>query len=355
MAIKKGMKKNALSIRDLQNKISPNMQHAKSFYNFSKPLQEVTGVTGIPKSGIGLIYGHSNTGKTTIMLDIMRDVIEQGDLPVLILTENKFSWDYAVNMGIHCELDREEYFVDEINQETGEIVKVKKVKEQMRGDFLVKNDFEYVEETFEFMKDIMKMQRVGVIQQNICFFYDSIGSLGSKYEQEGGKKMAHLASVVGTYMNTEITSRINSSLNVYKNREHNYQATAVFIARPSVTMPSMGMPQIKPKSSSSIYLAASLVIRTGGVTAASTKKLKYEYQKNTISYGLLGKITIPKNHINGLEYEDKRFTITPHGIIGNEKTDIDAYKKQYKKYFADQLKVAEDDFDLLVDTVVEDE
>ena len=55
----------------------------------SKAFQEVTSVPGIPLGHIVLLRGHSDTGKTTALLEAVVNGQKMGVLPVFIITEMK--------------------------------------------------------------------------------------------------------------------------------------------------------------------------------------------------------------------------------------------------------------------------
>ena len=70
----------------------------------SKAFQEITSLPGIPTGHITLLRGHSDTGKTTALLEAAVNAQKQGVLPVFIISEMKWSWEHAKEMGL--EFDR---------------------------------------------------------------------------------------------------------------------------------------------------------------------------------------------------------------------------------------------------------
>ena len=56
----------------------------------SSAFQEVTSVPGIPTGYIVLLRGHSDTGKTTAMIEAAVSAQKMGILPVFIITEMKW-------------------------------------------------------------------------------------------------------------------------------------------------------------------------------------------------------------------------------------------------------------------------
>ena len=66
----------------------------------SPAFQEIAGVPGVPMGHISLLRGHSDTGKTTALLEAAVSAQKMGILPVFIITEMKWSWDHAKMMGM---------------------------------------------------------------------------------------------------------------------------------------------------------------------------------------------------------------------------------------------------------------
>ena len=87
----------------------------------SNAFQETTSVPGIPMGHIALLRGHSDTGKTTALIEAAVSAQKMGVLPVFIVTEMKWNWEHATLMGLE---------VHEIKDETtGEIL-------NYEGDFI---------------------------------------------------------------------------------------------------------------------------------------------------------------------------------------------------------------------------
>ena len=74
----------------------------------SPAFQEITGVPGIPMGHISLLRGHSDTGKTTALLEAAVSAQKIGILPVFIITEMKWNWEHAAQMGLEVKLIKDE-------------------------------------------------------------------------------------------------------------------------------------------------------------------------------------------------------------------------------------------------------
>ena len=66
----------------------------------SPAFQDVTSVPGIPMGHIVLLRGHSDTGKTTAMIEAAVSAQKMKVLPVFIITEMKWNWEHATQMGL---------------------------------------------------------------------------------------------------------------------------------------------------------------------------------------------------------------------------------------------------------------
>jgi hypothetical protein len=85
-------------------------------------------------------------------------------------------------------------------------------------------------------------------------------------------------------------------------------------------------------------LNSSLVFRFGNEKGAGTTKITATKDKRTIKFAVRTKISVMKNHINGLGYEDGKIIVTPHGFLAGketteEKASIEKYKKEYSEYW----------------------
>ena len=58
-----------------------------------KAWQDVLSLPGIPQGHITILRGWSDTGKTTALIETAVSCQKKGILPVLIITESKFSWE----------------------------------------------------------------------------------------------------------------------------------------------------------------------------------------------------------------------------------------------------------------------
>jgi hypothetical protein len=82
---------------------------------------------------INMFLGHTNSSKTTAMILAAVDAQRKGHLPILIITERKWKWEHAIELGFQAEQD-----------ENGEWI----------GDFIFNDSFDYIEQA----KPILSMK-----------------------------------------------------------------------------------------------------------------------------------------------------------------------------------------------------
>ncbi len=69
----------------------------------SQAFQDCLSIPGIPIGHITLLRGHSDTGKTTALLEAAVNAQKMSILPVFIITEMKWNWEHARQMGLQFE------------------------------------------------------------------------------------------------------------------------------------------------------------------------------------------------------------------------------------------------------------
>jgi RecA/RadA recombinase len=307
---------------------------AQDWYFYPKAFQEALGVLGNPVGGVVQLIGLSDSGKTTDLITGMIACQERGDLPVIIITEEKFQFDYAQRMGFKCEK------TEEVDEETGEVV------ETWTGDFIYKSDFDYIEQVYEFMNNILNLQESDELPRNICFFWDSVGSIKCKMSFEGKGGNMHDARVLSELHQGAFDKRIKAS----RRASFPYDRTMLIVNQAYQAPPDspMGQPKLKPKGGNAVYYSASMVRQWGGVKASGTQDVTATLAGRKFTFGKVAKCKVLKYHAGaGISRTDGRLTLTPHGIIPFEKakTSINKYKKDNVDYFKEVFSDV-DDFDI---------
>ena len=104
---------------NLENfKKSKNLTEGVSFKKqewipLSEAFQDAISLPGLPHGHVITLRGHSDTGKTTAMIEAAVNVQKMGKLPVFVITEMKWDWNHAKIMGFDVQ--------ETVDKETGEI------------------------------------------------------------------------------------------------------------------------------------------------------------------------------------------------------------------------------------------
>lgn len=263
-------------------------------------LREVLGLPGFPLGHISQVYGKSDTGKTSLMFHLAAYAQNNNMLPIIYITEKKVDWDRAQSMGF----DRDGYA-------------------------LIEENFNTLEDVFEDILKKLAEQNREELPKDIVFFWDSIGNTLSKEEFEDDKEgnrdikstMMKASKVISTHMR-HVGPKINDTRKI----EVPHNATLIFLNQ-AYTMPPQSygaMSKLVPYGGEKIWYASSLVVQTKRVGKISAVVNKIEKK-----FGTKSRITIEKNHINGIE-QSGDFIITPTSIIPDEPTAIKNYKDDQK-------------------------
>ena len=283
------------------------------FFDLGDAFLDACGIPGPAMGHINMLLGHSDTGKTTALVKAAVDAQKKGVVPVFVITEQKWSWDHAELMGFNKD-----------------------------GDYLFNSDFEYIEQITEYINELLDAQEKGDLPHDLLILWDSVGSVPCKmtYDGKGGKQ--HNASVLADKIGMGINQRISGS----RRTDKPYTNTLIIVNQPWVELPDnpFGQPKIKAKGGEAIWLNSSIVFLFGNQKGAGTTKISITKDKRKVKIATRTKISIMKNHINGLGYEDGRILVTSHGFMPGredveEKKSIEEYKKESGDYISKMLGV----------------
>jgi hypothetical protein len=305
------IKKKTFSLDDIKGKFSTKTKYkAESYYNCGEAFYEACGIPGPVMGGINMMLGHSNASKTTAMILAAADAQKKGHLPVFIITEKKWSWEHAVELGLQAEQDADGNW---------------------DGQFIFNDSFDYIEQATDFINSVLDTQEAGDIPYDLLFLWDSVGSIPCKMTFEGKGGKMHNASALSDKIGMGIHSRISKS----KKDDYPYYNTMVVVNQPWVDLPDnpFGQPEIKSKGGEALWLASSLVFLFGNQKKAGINHITATKNGRTVSYAIRTKISILKNHVNGLAFKDGKIIAVPQGYIKDDKTAIDKYKKEYSGYW----------------------
>ena len=224
----------------------------------SPAFQDVTSVPGIPMGHIVLLRGHSDTGKTTAMIEAAVSAQKMKVLPVFIITEMKWNWEHATQMGLQ---------VNEIVDETtGEVL-------NYEGNFIYvdRETLHTIEDVAAFILDLLDEQKKGNLPYDLCFFWDSIGSIPCKMSVEANKNnpmwnAGAIATQFGNFINQQI---------VMSRKESSKYTNTLFIVNKVGVAPAltpMSQPRMTNKGGDTFYYDVTLCLTFGNVTNAGTSK-----------------------------------------------------------------------------------
>lgn len=297
------LKKKFPKLADYKKKIKHKAVEYKEqeWIDMSPAFKEVTKLPGIPTGHVIMNYGKSDVGKTTMLVEAGAKAQEQGILPILIITENKFSWDRAATMGL-----------DEEN-------------------CIVYNGVETIEEGCEYIVRHLRDQENGDLPADLIFLWDSIGGTPSEAEFEanetgGGRAMMETAKV----LRAKITRFIAPKINATRKAAFPYTSTLLIVnhAYTAPPTPPARVGTIQPYGGDAIWLASTLVFRMGGIASRSSKVTATK-DKSKVSFAIKSALVVDKNHITNVAARGN-ILCTDHGFILDDKATIDAYKKEYR-------------------------
>ena len=301
----------------------------------SDAFSEVTSLKGIPMGHITLLRGHSDTGKTTLLLEAAVQAQKRQILPVFIITEMKWSWPHAQMMGLEVQ--------EVVDEDTGEITDYK-------GFFLYadRGTLNTIEDVAVYILDLIDEQKKGNLPYDLCFFWDSVGSVPCDLSVRSNKNNNEWNAGA---MSTQFGNNLNQKILLSRKEGSKYTNTLVAINKVWTMKPEhpMGQPKLQNKGGMAMWYDATLIVTFGNITNSGTSKIKaiakgkeYEFAKKT-------KVQVEKNHINGIQSRGA-IVMTQHGFIEDEKKAIDGYKDQYKGTWSNIL--GSTDFEVAVEAEV---
>ncbi len=305
------IKKKEITLDSIKSKFSTKTKYKpESYYSCGDAFMGACGLPGPIMGGINMFLGHSNSSKTTAMILAGVDAQKKGHLPVFIITEKKWSWSHAVELGLKAE-----------QNEQGE----------WDGDFIFNDSFDYIEQATDFINEVLDAQEKGELPYSLLFLWDSVGSIPCKMTFEGKGGKMHNASALADRIGMGVHSRISKS----KQEDYPYYNTMVVVNQPWVDLPDnpFGQPEIKAKGGEALWLASSLVFLFGNQKKAGINHITATKNGRTVSYAIRTKISVLKNHVNGISYKDGKIIAVPQGYIKDDKAALDSYKKDYSDYW----------------------
>lgn len=359
-AVKKGAGVKALSREDKlaalkafknENNLSGAKEKELCWYILPEAFQDATRLPGFPLGYVSAIRGHSNTGKSTVKLELIKAVQAQGDLPVVFELENNFAWQHAKDIGVNVSeyVDEETGEVtygpgdDMLYYDTAKLYEIYGKFDHEHGKWLQKPAREtyVIEDVAMCIKDLIRKQHEGKLPFNMVFIIDSIG-VGDCYRAAVNNSSNNMwyAGAVSVAFNTIVNDLIPSSRNV--NSE--YTNSMFVVNKIWIENTAIGLPSAKSKGGIALTYAYRLLIYVGGIASASIKALTATSGGKEYQYGVKTKIKVEKNHVNNITYTGEICSLQ-QGLWNPDKLDV--YKKEYASFIKAKLaetnKVSVDD------------
>lgn len=304
----------------------------------SPAFQDIVTLPGIPHGHITLLRGHSDTGKTTALLEVAVNAQKRGVLPVFIITEMKWSWEHAKMMGLEVQ--------EVVDEDTGEVV-------DYNGFFLYvdRGRLNTVEDVAEFILDLLDEQKKGNLPHDLCFLWDSIGSVPCEMSVKSNKNNNEWNAGA---MSTQFGNNVNQRILLSRKESSPYTNSLVCINKIWVDKPAtpMEMPKMKNKGGNTMFFDSTLVVTFGNITNSGTSKIKATKDGKQVEFAKRTKVSVDKNHINGVTTTG-RIIMTPHGFIEEDPKAVDTYKKAHASEWLQVL--GSTDFDIVEESEVSED
>ena len=282
---------------------------------------------------IVLLRGHSDTGKTTALLETAVSAQKRGILPVFIITEMKWNWEHAKQMGLQ---------VDEvIDKDTGEIT-------NYEGEFIYadRETIHTIEDVAKFILDLIDEQKRGNLPYDLVFLWDSIGSVPCEMSVKSNKNNNEWNAGA---MSTQFGNSVNQRITLSRKESSEFTNTLVCINKvwTAKAESPMGQPKLMNKGGFAMWFDSTFVVTFGNISNAGTSKIKAIKDGKQVEFAKRVNLQIDKNHINGVTTRGK-IVMTPHGFINDNDKELKEYKNENAQAWKDILGGA--DF-----TIVEEE
>ncbi len=285
----------------------------------SKAYQEITSTPGIPMGHIVLLRGHSDTGKTTALLETAVEAQKRKILPVFIITEMKWNWEHAVQMGLKVN--------EVVDETTGEVV-------DYNGNFIYvdRETIHSIEDVAGFILDLIDEQKKGNLPYDLLFLWDSIGSVPCEMSIKSNKNNNEWNAGA---MSTQFGNSVNQRITLSRKESSAFTNTLVCINKvwTAKAESPMGKPKLMNKGGFAMWFDSTFVVTFGNIMNAGTSKIKAIKGGKQVEFAKRVNVQIDKNHINGMTTRGK-IVMTPHGFILDDDKDLKKYKDDHTEEWA---------------------
>ena len=281
----------------------------------SPAFQNIVSIPGIPTGQITLLRGHSDTGKTTALLEAAVSAQKRGILPVFIITEMKWNWEHVIQMGLEVE--------QTVDETTGEVI-------DYTGNFIYvdRESIHTIEDVAVFILDLIDEQKKGNLPYDLLFLWDSIGSVPCEMSVKSNKNNNEWNAGA---MSTQFGNNVNQRIVLSRKESSPYTNTLVCINKvwTQKAESPMGKPKLMNKGGFAMWFDAALVITFGNIMNAGTSKIKAIKDGKQVEFAKRVNVQTDKNHLNGITTRG-RIVMTPHGFILDTDKALKDYKSEQK-------------------------
>jgi hypothetical protein len=300
---------------------------------FSPAIQSALSIPGVPVGHITMARGGSDTGKTSLLIEVATTAQKMGILPIFIITEMKWDFDHAKKMGFECDIFP--------NEDTGEV--------NYKGFFLYqdRSGLNSIEDVSVFIADILNEQKKGKLPYDLLFLWDSVGSIPCEMSIEQGKNNPMWNAGA---MATNFGNFINQQFPLSRKEKYPYTNTLFIINKTGVqpALTPMSQPRMTNKGGNAMYWDSSIVITFGNITNSGTSKIHAQKDGKKVEFAKRTKIAIDKIHADCGIATASTVIVTPHGFIPDNKDAEKEYIKEHRnEWFSesvdlDELEISED-------------
>jgi RecA/RadA recombinase len=314
---KKSIKKKEFSFESFKEKIKIDLTEEMkpvSWLPMREAYKKALGLQGIPKGELTLVRGYSDTGKSSFVYEAVVAAQQNGELPVIIDTENAVKIDHLKKIGFDPNLPYLYIDTDYLLKNYGKRYN-KEFKEAS------------IEDIGEFMHDILDAQEKDELQMDVVFCIDSFGStdcrktLSAKEKDKEANNMWNAGAMEQTFKGI-----FHQRIPMTRKTSRKYTATAIGVQKIWFDSQAGGQGVVRHKGGESAYSVARLIIHVGGVKTRGVEKLSITKNKKVTNLGISASVKVVKNHVSNITFEGKLIS-TAYGLVHED--DFEDFKEKY--------------------------
>ena len=298
------MKKFELTDYVKKEEIEETIYKPLQYVVMPKVFQDAVGLPGICLGHSTMVFGLSDSGKTDILLKVAKEAVAQDIVPFLIITENKMDKgrlnDYGLVHGENC---------------------------------IIEEQLKTLEDVYDYISMKVEDIKKGRLKQNTIVLWDSWAGTHAKdtieIDKDGRILKKHSVmknAQVGGQYNSIVMERIAST----REMSCDYSLGLLMLNQAYTSPPEFpgAQPSIIANGGNKIWypLSVSILIKEG-------KRIKTTVDGRDFKIGLVSKLRVDKNHINGI-YTEGEVLLSGSNMLENTEANV----KQVKEDFKNQVK-----------------